>query len=141
MKKILIIDENKLTLDIYKLIIEDQMVGTEVEYLSHPDEGIERVTKNGFDLLIVDFNLKHKNINGMDIARLAYPLGKPIILATGHKIVPRLILWFKYFDMIWRVKLLSKPFKSKNVVKCIEAQLDMETIPLSDMFHRISSTW
>ena len=138
MKKILIIDENCLTLDIYKLIINERMPEVEIECISCPDKGIERVTKNGFDLLIVDFNLKHDSINGMDIARLAYPLGKPIILASGHKIIPRLTLWFRYLDMFSKVTFVNKPFKGKKLVASIIKQLNVETVPLSDMFHKIT---
>lgn len=138
MKKILIIEENKITVDIYKILFSKYMkTEVELEIINDAEEGLNRVTKNGFDLLIVDFNLKNDNINGLDIARLAYPLGKPIVLASGHRFIPKFNLYFKYWDMISRVMLLHKPFKGRKTIRCIEKLLDEETISLNEMFHRI----
>ena len=139
MKKILIIEENEITVDIYKILFMKYMKEkVEIEIVNNAEEGLSRVTKNGFDLLIVDFNLKNENINGLDIARLAYPLGKPIVLASGHRFIPRITLYFKYWDMISRILLLHKPFKGRKTIKCIEKLLKNDTISLEDMYHRIT---
>ena len=138
MKNILIIEENPVTVDIYKIIFKKYLKEkVKIEVVTSAQKGLDRVTKNGFDLLIVDFNLKDEEINGLDIARLAYPLGKPIVLATGHKIMPRLTLYFKYWDMISNVKILNKPFKGRKIIDCINRLLDEETVSLEEMYQRI----
>jgi len=139
MKRILVIEENEMTMGIYKLIFDKYIPEVEIEYITDAEKGLERVTRNHFDLLITDYNLKNNNINGMDIARLAYPLGKPIMVASCHKIIPRLLLWIKYWDMCSRIKFIDKPFKMKEMVIAIRQQLETKTIPLNTMFHKLVS--
>jgi DNA-binding response OmpR family regulator len=136
-KRVLVVEENEMTMSIYKLIFEKYIPDVEVECINNANDGLERVTRNNFDLLIVDYNLKHKDINGVDIARLAYPLGKPIMLASCHKIIPRMLLWCRYWDMCHRVKFIDKPFKMKEMVKSIKEQLKIDCIPLDVMFHKL----
>ena len=136
-KRVIVVEENEITMKIYKLIFEKYLPTVEVEYIDNAEEALERVTKNHFDLLITDYNLKHKHITGIDLARLVYPLGKPVMLASCHKFIPRLILWCKYWDMCYRVKFIDKPFMVKTMIKEIKKQLLIDTIPLDQMFEYI----
>jgi CheY-like chemotaxis protein len=141
MKRVLIVEDNEMTLEIYKLIFEKYIPDVKVECIQDAEEGIERVTKNGFDLLIADYNLGHKTITGMDIARLAYPLGKPILIVSGHKITPKLSLIFRYWDMFNKVNFLGKPFRCKKLIAAVNKQLEKEPVPLSEMFQKITHLW
>ena len=136
-KRVIVVEENDITMKIYKLIFKKYLPTVDVEYITNAEEALERVTKNHFDLLITDYNLKHKDINGVDLARLVYPLGKPVMLASCHRIIPRMLLWLKYWDMCYRIKFINKPFEVKSMVKNIQKQLDKETIPLHTMFKHI----
>ena len=136
-KRVIIVEDNEMTMEIYKIIFNKYIPSVEIEYINNAEDGLERVTRNNFDLLITDYNLKNDKINGMDIARLAYPLGKPILLASCHRFLPRLTLWLKYWDMWSRIKFIDKPFKMKQMVKDIKEQLKKETIPLDQMFHKL----
>ena len=137
MKKVVIVEDNEMTLDIYKLIFKKYIRNVDIECIQEAEKAIERVTKNQFDLLIADFNLGHPTINGMDIARLAYPLGKPIMIVSGHKFKPRMNLYFRYWDMFSRVTFLGKPFKCKDMVDCVNLLLDEDPVPLNIMFNKI----
>jgi len=139
MKNILVVEDNEMTIEIYKIIFKKYLKNVKAEYVTDAEKAIERVTKNNFDLLIADFNLGHKTINGMDIARLTYPLGKPIIIVSGHKIIPKLILWFKYIDMFNKVMFINKPFRCKTLIKGINQQLDIPCTPLNEMFNKITA--
>jgi len=140
MKKVLVIEDNEMTVEIYKLIFGKYIPEVEVEYIDNGEEAVERVTKNGFDLLIADYNLGHPEINGMDIARLTYPLGKPIIIVSGHKFIPKLTLVLRYWDMINKVSFINKPFKIKNLISHIQKQLNRPTTSLTDMFDIITNS-
>lgn len=137
MKKILVVEDNEMTIDIYKLIFKRFLPDVSVEYITNGEDAVERVTRNGFDLLIADYNLGDPKINGMDIARLTYPLGKPIIIVSGHKFKPKFILYFKYWDMLKKVSFINKPFKCKDLVCHIKRKLHQPCTPLDQMFNEI----
>lgn len=139
MKKVLIVEDNEMTLEIYKLIFEKYIPEVQIECIQDAETGLQRVTKNGFDLLIVDYNLRCKDVNGIDIARVAYPLGKPIMVVSGHKITPKLAIVFKYWDMWSKVKFFGKPFRCKKFIKEVRKQLAKEPVSLTDMFHHLTS--
>jgi len=139
MKNIVVVEDNQVIVNKYKSLFSKELPNVSVEYYLNANDALERVTQNKFDLLLVKYNLKDEKINGIDIARMSYALGKPIFMITKHKIVPRFIIFFKYFDMFSNVTFINKPAQNKSLVDRISIALTKPQKSLSTMFHKITN--
>ena len=133
MKNVIVVGDKRSDIDsLADCVMKNDNV--RVEVYTDADEALTRVTTNNFDLLITEYNLKNKNINGLQIARLTYALGKPIIINTNHNIIARLHLWCGYTDMINSVDIVKKGNDLKNI---ISDKLSKGDVPLSEMWEKI----
>jgi len=139
MKNIVVVEDNQVIINKYKSLFSKELPNVSVEYYLNANDALERVTQNKFDLLLVKYNLKDEKINGIDIARMSYALGKPIFMITKHKIVPLFIIFFKYFDMFSNVTFINKPAQNKSLVDRISIALTKPQKSLSTMFHKITN--
>jgi len=138
MKNIIVVDDNPVILEKYKSLFSKRLPDVTVEYYQNANDALERVTRNGFDLLIVDYNLGHKEINGMDIARLTYALGKPIFVISKHKIITKAIILCRYMDMLKTVTFIDKPVNDIKLIDKIKGSLSQPVNTLTNMFRAIT---
>ena len=139
MKNIVVVEDNQVIVDKYKSLFSRQLPDVSVEYYLNANDALERVTQNKFDLLLVEYNLKDEKINGIDIARMSYALGKPIFIITKHRIVPKFIIFFKYFDMLGNVTFVNKPAQFEGLVDRISVALAKPQKSLTTMFQKITN--
>ena len=138
MKKLIVIDDDSSTIELYKRYIKYYLPEVEAEFITDAEKALRRVVKNSFDLLICDVNLKHPKIDGFKIARLAYAQGKPIIFITGTGITKKLQFYAFYPDMVKTVKYLPKPIKKDTFVNTIKEFLQIDIISSSVMFDKLT---
>ena len=122
-KNIIFVNDNEKVTIIYKRIMRKFFHDYTFEIYTNPSEALERVTKNGFDLLITDYTFKDYSINGLDLSRMAWPLGKPILLLSCHKWIVKFKLTFRYRDMKDRITFLLKPISILTTIKKIKELL------------------
>ena len=113
-KRILIIDDEEMNLDVLKLILED--MGYEVKTFSDPFKGEEEAIKSEYDLVITDLRMPKKN--GAEVTENIMrkkPGAKVLILtafATDH-------LAKRALDA-GALSLLNKPFEIAKILDFLE---------------------
>jgi len=141
-KKIIIVDTDELDICLYKTIckysLEDDKIDFEI--YSNAEYALERVTKNGFDLLITSLNLNNKKIDGLKLARMTWGLGKHTIIITSHKKSCWLWLNLFYRDMRKWVKIINKPTNPLNLIKSIQDRIN-KTSSTTKMFDIITKSF
>ena len=120
-KNIILVCDDDKTLDLYKQIIKRMFPLYNYEIFNNAEDVLKRISRNGFDLLITDYKFDGSSINGLDVARMTWPLGKPVILISCHKWLINFKLFFKYRDMKDRVYLILKPVKLLKIIKVLSA--------------------
>jgi len=117
MKKVLIVEDNK---EISKNIREYlELENFEVTQAFDGEVGIEKATKNEYDIILLDLMLPE--VDGIDIARrVREKKGTPIIMTTARE-----SLWDRLlgFDT-WAVDYLVKPFNLSELLARMKVHLD-----------------
>lgn len=80
MARVLVVDDSKETCEFLEELLG--AMGLEVVKATHPDKAIELLGGEPFDLLLSDINLEAKK-DGLDLLRVAKPLGVDTILLSG----------------------------------------------------------
>lgn len=114
MKRILVIDDEEMILEVMKTVIEP--MGYHVETLSDSTVGLRRAVDDEWDLIVVD--LRMPTTNGADIVQ-AVLSAKPhqrVLIATGYPNDP---LAGKALQT-GAVALLRKPFEIAKILNFVE---------------------
>lgn len=137
-KKIIIVEDDLATQNLYSMFLTNEYPNIKYEIISDGAAAIKRLVKNHFDLLITDVKLKGSDdIDGLKIARCAYTLGKPVLVITGTDFTDKLKFFINNLDMIGRVEYMQKPIHIKSFKHKLEKILNLNEIPLNNMFKKI----
>jgi DNA-binding NtrC family response regulator len=84
MARVLVVDDSQETCDLLELLLGEGSDGMDLEIVkaTRPREAIELLNKGGFELMLSDINLE-ADLDGLDLLRVAKPLGVETILLTG----------------------------------------------------------
>ena len=84
MARVLVVDDSQETCDLLELLLGDNKGGPAVEVVkaTRPEEAVRLLEEGGFDLMLSDINLE-ASMDGLDLLRVAKPLGVETILLTG----------------------------------------------------------
>jgi DNA-binding NtrC family response regulator len=117
MAKVLVVDDSEETCDLLELLLGEGKGGLNVEVVkaSRPEEAIRHLTAGGFDLMLSDINLE-ADMDGLDLLRVAKPLGVETILLTGFGTLERALEAVKEgaFDF------LSKPWNNEELKSLVK---------------------
>ncbi|MBI5039034.1 MAG: cache domain-containing protein [Nitrospirae bacterium] len=112
-KKILIIDDESMLLDLFKTVIEE--AGHEVDATSDARLALEKIRRTAYDLIICDMRMPH--MNGKDFywkaEELSPGLKKRIIFSTGDVVNADTQSFLKQSGARW----LEKPFTPTELKK------------------------
>ena len=115
-KTILLIEDD----DVLRKIIETFLEESGYLVLKAKDglEGIEMISKEAFDLIVVDVVLPH--VSGIGVIKMAKTRCPeiPIICITGHGHFPEKLAEEEHVD-----KIFHKPFEFKELAEAIESLL------------------
>jgi len=116
-KKVLIIDDEPMLLDLLKTVIEE--VGHEVDATSDASLALEKIRRTAYDLIICDMRMPH--MDGKDFYRKAEELSpglkKRIIFSTGDVINADTQSFLKQSGARW----LEKPFTPTDLKRVFRA--------------------
>jgi DNA-binding NtrC family response regulator len=115
-KKILIIDDEQMNLNVLKLILED--MGYEITTCSNPFQGEEAALQSDFDLIVVDLRMPGRNGAEITEAVLVKRPQVKILILTGFPNDP---LAKRALDA-GALSLLKKPFEIAKILDFIEEQ-------------------
>lgn len=115
MKRILVIDDEEMILEVMKTVIEP--MGYHVETSSDSTLGLRRAVDESWELVVVD--LRMPTTNGADIveAVIAAKPDQRILIATGY---PNDSLASRALES-GAVALLRKPFEIAKILNFVEA--------------------
>ena len=84
MTRVLVVDDSQETCDLLELLLADSQAGADLEVIkaTRPEEAVRHLEAGGVDLMLSDINLE-ASMDGLDLLRLAKPLGVETILLTG----------------------------------------------------------
>lgn len=131
MARVLVVDDSRETCDLLDLLLGQGPDGMDLEIVkaTRPQEAIELLNKGGFELMLSDINLEAE-LDGLDLLRVAKPLGVETILLTGFGSLEKALEAVREgaFDF------LSKPWNNeelKALVKRALARRDHRKAPES----------
>jgi CheY-like chemotaxis protein len=104
MEDILVVDDDRLILEVVKLILEREGIVTHC--VESGEEALEKLNERTFSLMITDLNMP--GMDGLELARIGMEIAPqmPIIMDTGS-ISPKITRLAKEIGIS---KILSKPF-------------------------------
>jgi two-component system alkaline phosphatase synthesis response regulator PhoP len=129
------------------LVVEDEEVirmtlgdrleseGYAIEFAADGEEGLQKATRNSYDLVLLDIMLPRKN--GFDVCRDIRMAGVvvPILMLTARGQTIDKVLGLK----IGADDYLTKPFDAMELVARIEALLRRANVPAAAGVHRFGS--
>jgi len=120
MTRVLVVDDSSETCDLLELLLQQIDLGKKIEVFkaTRPDKAIELLRQAPFDLLLSDINLEADQ-DGLDILRVAKPLGVETILLTGFGTIERALEAVKIgaFDFV------SKPWNNEELKSLVKRAL------------------
>jgi DNA-binding NtrC family response regulator len=112
MTRVLVVDDSSETCDLLEILLQqiDIAHGLEVVKATRPEEAIKHLEAGSFDLMLSDINLEAER-DGLDLLRIAKPLGVETILLTGFGTIERALEAVREgaFDF------LSKPWNNEEL--------------------------
>ena len=113
MEDILVVDDNRIMLELLKRILERE--GFVAHCVESGEEALERIKERAFCLMITDFNMP--GLDGLELARKGLEIAPqmPIIMDTGG-ISPEITRLAKEIGI---AKVMSKPFLPTELMKTI----------------------
>ncbi|MDR3673836.1 MAG: sigma-54 dependent transcriptional regulator [Holophaga sp.] len=123
MTRVLVVDDSQETCDLLELLLGDGKDGPGVEVVkaTRPEEAIQHLQAGGFDLMLSDINLEASQ-DGLDLLRVAKPLGVETILLTGFGTLEKALEAVREgaFDFI------SKPWNNEELKSLVKRAIVMK---------------
>lgn len=118
MKDILVVDDDKMMLGLFKRILERE--GHGVHCVSSGEEALEQIMERTYSLMITDFNMP--GLNGLELSRKGLEIAPrmPIIMDTGGN-SPN---FTRQAMEIGISKVLTKPFHTEELLETIREVMD-----------------
>lgn len=120
MARVLVVDDSQETCDLLELLLgrDPDGMGLEVVKATRPQEAVEHLNRGGFELMLSDINLEADQ-DGLDLLRIAKPLGVETILLTGFGTLERALEAVKEgaFDFV------SKPWNNEELKALVKRAL------------------
>jgi DNA-binding NtrC family response regulator len=117
MTRVLVVDDSQETCDLLELLLGDDKGGPGVEVVkaTRPEEAVRHLEAGGFDLMLSDINLE-ASMDGLDLLRVAKPLGVETILLTGFGTLEKALEAVREgaFDFI------SKPWNNEELKSLVK---------------------
>ncbi len=119
-EKILIIDDEEKMCRLLKDILEVEKFN--VEYALNGSDGIERLKKEDFDLLILDLRLP--DMDGISLLKKIRDKGIPVIMISAYGNIPMVVEAMKY----GAEDFIEKPFEKDRIIITIKNVLNRKRI-------------
>src|SRR5262245_24605476 len=116
MKKILVVDDDRVSLEALKEILSAQ--GWEAQTAQTPEQAASLFQHGDFDLVVSDINLEAAQ-SGLDLLK-QFRAACPVILITGFGTLDTTVKATQ--EGAW--DLISKPFKVKDVLAVVQRALE-----------------
>ncbi|MDR0498967.1 MAG: sigma-54 dependent transcriptional regulator [Holophagales bacterium] len=120
MARVLVVDDSSETCDLLELLLQqvDAVKGIEVFKATRPEDAIELLKSRSFNLMLSDINLEADR-DGLDLLRIAKPLGVETILLTGFGTIEKALEAVREgaFDFV------SKPWNNEELKSLIKRAL------------------
>lgn len=120
MAHVLVVDDSKETCDLLELLIQNIDTAEKIKVIKavRPGDAIELLETQTIDLMLSDINLEADK-NGLDLLRIAKPLGVETILLTGFGTVEKALEAVREgaFDF------LSKPWNNEELMSLVKRAL------------------
>ncbi len=110
MKKILVIDDEKMIVDAMQVILED--MGYQVKGFQNSQDGEKYALENDYDLILVDLRMPEKNGAEVTESILKEKPNARILMITGHPTDP---LARRALDA-GAIALIKKPFEIAKIL-------------------------
>ena len=123
MAHVLVVDDSKETCDLLEILLQQIDLGgkkIEVTKATLPRKAVELLKSNSFDLMLSDINLEAEQ-DGLDLLRLAKPMGVETILLTGFGTIEKALEAVREgaFDFV------SKPWNNEELKVLVKRVLMM----------------
>jgi len=129
MARVLVVDDSVETCDLLELLLQqtDTPKGIEVIKATRPQDAIVLLKDGAFDLMLSDINLEADQ-DGLDLLRIAKPLGVETILLTGFGTIEKAIESVREgaFDFV------SKPWNNEELKSLVKRALLRHEFEKSD---------
>ena len=109
-KKILVIDDEEMNLNVLKLILED--MGYDVTAFSDPTKGEEAAIQHDFDVVVTDLRMPQRNGAEVTESILSVKPDAKVLILTGYPTDP---LAKRALDA-GAISLLKKPFEIAKIM-------------------------
>ena len=123
MARVLVVDDSSETCDLLELLLGEGKGGLDVEVVkaTRPEEAVQLLQAGGFDLMLSDINLE-ASLDGLDLLRVAKPLGVETILLTGFGTLEKALEAVREgaFDF------LSKPWNNEELKSLVKRAILMK---------------
>ena len=123
MARVLVVDDSQETCDLLELLLGDPKEGSAVQVVkaTRPEDAIRLMEAGGFDLMLSDINLE-ASLDGLDLLRVAKPLGVETILLTGFGTLEKALEAVREgaFDF------LSKPWNNEELKSLVKRAIVMK---------------
>jgi DNA-binding NtrC family response regulator len=123
MARVLVVDDSQETCDLLELLLGDGNSGAGVSVVkaTRPEDAVRLLEAGGFDLMLSDINLE-ASMDGLDLLRVAKPLGVETILLTGFGTLEKALEAVKEgaFDF------LSKPWNNEELKSLVKRAIVMK---------------
>jgi len=120
MARVLVVDDSSETCDLLGLLLQqiDSVNSIEVFKATRPEDAIELLERESFDLMLSDINLEADK-DGLDLLRVAKPLGVETILLTGFGSIEKALEAVREgaFDFV------SKPWNNEELKSLVKRAL------------------
>lgn len=117
MARVLVVDDSRETCDLLELLLGEEL-GLDIVKATRPQEALKHLNAGGFELMLSDINLE-ADLDGLDLLRVAKPLGVETILLTGFGTLERALEAVREgaFDF------LSKPWNNEELKALVKRAL------------------
>jgi len=130
MARVLVVDDSGETCDLLEILLQQTNTLKEIEVFkaTQPEDAIELLESGSFDLMLSDINLE-ANQDGLDLLRIAKPLGVETILLTGFGTIEKALEAVREgaFDFI------SKPWNNEELKSLVRRALSRREHERSDI--------
>lgn len=120
MARVLVVDDSRETCELLELLLSREELGLEVEVVkaTTPEEALDHLKAGGLEVMLSDINLEAA-MDGLDLLRVAKPLGVETILLTGFGTLEKALEAVREgaFDFV------SKPWNNEELKALVKRAL------------------